>query len=119
MQISLEPFRNPFIQIDVARDAAGKQTGDYPMTNISSTIWNAPMPDPNYDDNQKAREQWFNIIADKNNWKNPIRCWIGIDELEDCNQASIFFTGAPLKVEKISECICLVTSPGYYATIGA
>lgn len=83
------------------------------------TIWNAPMPDPNYDANQAARSAVFAKISPAGNWKNPIDCWIAASELADCEAACVFFTGSKLRVVARKGGRCRVKAAGYYAAVGA
>lgn len=87
------------------------------MTNI----WNAPIPDPNYDANQEARQEWFSMIAPNGNWKDPIDCWISKKDFAECSNACDWFVGGGLTiVDRIYRSTKIrVTAPGYYATIGA
>ena len=84
-------------------------------------IWNAPIPDPNYDANQNARQTVFAKIAPKGNWKDPINVWIDESDFAECEQAAIWFVGGGLAiVDRIADRgMVRVTAPGYYATIGA
>jgi hypothetical protein len=86
------------------------------------SIWKpTTRPAANFDEEQAARSAVFNKIAPKDNWKNPILCWIKEDEFEECNEAAIWFTGAGLTVvyRVVGTNAVRVSAPGYYATIGA
>lgn len=85
------------------------------------SIWTVSTePSPNYEAEQAARSAVFEKIAPKGNWKEPIACWINEAEFAECNEAAIWFTGAPLKViKKKKGGKVYVEAPGYYATIGA
>ena len=70
----------------------------------------------------------FDMIKDPDNWKNPISTWIEERDFNLCNEACIYFTGAPLEITArvvrsagadYSDCEVEVQSPGYYNTIGA
>jgi hypothetical protein len=87
---------------------------------VDKLIWNPPQNDPDYAANQAKRQAWFDKIANKKNWKNPIKAWIDPKDFEDCSQASIFFTGAPLTIIGTNaENKIQVVAPGYYAVIGS
>ena len=87
---------------------------------MTDTLWNFTTgPGVNYADQQAKRAEWFAKIKPAGNWKMPIRTWVWADEFEQCNQAAIWFTGAPLEVEGQRGKAVYVRSPGYYATIGA
>ena len=49
----------------------------------------------------------------------PSRWVVDLDDLEVCNEASIFFTGSVLEVDYIQGTRVGVSAPGYYNTIGA
>ena len=88
---------------------------------MPSPIWNAPIPDANYEANQAARVAFFNMIAPTPNWKAPIAAWVKAADLEDCREAAVFFAGCTLNVVAVrsdgSE--AYVTGAGYYASVGA
>jgi hypothetical protein len=86
---------------------------------VTTNIWNTPTPDPHYEVNQSLRSEWFSVIAPIHNWKDPIDCWIQKNQFNDCNQAAIFFTGAPIEIVERSYNMIRVVGAGYYATIGA
>lgn len=83
------------------------------------SIWYVPNPDPNYDANQAARQAWFAKISPAPSWKMPISCWIEESDFENCSEAAVFFTGAPLTITAKSFGKVKVEAPGYYNTIGA
>ena len=69
-----------------------------------------------------TRKEWddaFKLIADSDNWKMPIKAIVDLDDLEVCNEASIFFTGSVLEVDYNEGTRVGVSAPGYYNTIGA
>lgn len=68
---------------------------------------------------QAARVAVFNRIAPAGNWKRAIDTWIKAEDLNECSEAAVWFTGAPLTVIGTSFGMVHVTAPGYYATIGA
>ncbi len=67
----------------------------------------------------------FDLICDKDNWKNPITCMIPVRCFDDFNDACVFFTGGQLltteDVHDLSEPGKLIQcySDGYYVNIGA
>lgn len=71
------------------------------------------------DADQAARKAVFDKIAPAGNWKLPIDTWIDSADLDECNQAAIWFVGSALTVVQIDSGRVRVTAPGYYATIGA
>ena len=68
---------------------------------------------------RKELDDAFKLIADGDNWKMPIKALVDLDDLEVCNEASIFFTGSVLEVDYIQGTRVGVSAPGYYNTIGA
>lgn len=68
---------------------------------------------------QAERDSWFKKIQPAGNWKLPISARIDPADFEQCSQACIWFTGAPLERHQVSTGQLWVTAPGYYATIGA
>lgn len=84
------------------------------------TIWNAPVPDPNYDRHQAERTAIFNKIAPKDNWKGFIDAWIAVEDFDDCAEAAKFFTGSILvQASGVKDGKVRVTAPGYYEAVGA
>jgi hypothetical protein len=83
------------------------------------SIWSPTAPSPNYEAEQELRSAWFAKIEPAGNWKGPIDCWIEAEDLADCNQAAIWFTGGPLTYVASKGTKVHVAAPGYYATIGA
>ena len=64
----------------------------------------------------------FNMVADKTNWKLPIRARIERADFERCNAAAIFFAGSPLTLVRWvgpNRSMVRVTGSGYYICIGA
>jgi hypothetical protein len=64
----------------------------------------------------------FNMVAPKDNWKNPIDATVLIyDEstLSNLVTAIQFFTGSVATVSKLGSCKYHILAAGYYATIGA
>ena len=73
-----------------------------------------------YDQLQAERQMWFRKIATVGNWKMPIDAVIDAADLEQCSNAAIWFTGAPLVVvAELPLGRVRVQAPGYYETIGA
>lgn len=79
-----------------------------------------------YQYEQTKLKALFDLICDKENWKNPIHCMIPLGSLQSFSEACVHFTGAPLSLiearslknvqpEDYVECEC----PGYYNTVGA
>lgn len=69
---------------------------------------------------EAERQRFFEMIRPAGNWKMPISARIEAEHVDDCNQACIWFTGAPLVVEgTMPDGKLWVQAPGYYATIGA
>jgi hypothetical protein len=66
-------------------------------------------------------QKYFEMVEDKENWKNPIKaCLVAIDEKTRTmiSIAIAFFTGSESKWSNTDN-IWLVTAPGYYLTCGA
>ena len=82
-------------------------------------IWGISGKDENYEVNQAKRAEFFNKIAPRGNWKNPIACWIAEEQFEDCNQAAIWFAGCSLTIKRKQGPMLFVVAPGYYNSIGA
>jgi hypothetical protein len=70
----------------------------------------------------------FNLVADKNNWKNPIDSTVvlGGDLTKALvHEAIVFFTGSVPTFRKISDASAAykswyrVTAPGYYSAVGS
>jgi hypothetical protein len=90
--------------------------------NIYKDLWTPCRSEGDaYDARQARRTEWFDKIAPKANWKNPIDATIARRDFLHCNAACIWFTGAPLTIveEEPWGGPVRVTAPGYYATIGA
>jgi hypothetical protein len=68
---------------------------------------------------QELREA-FELIENKENWKNPISAVIDSMKFYLCDAAAEYFTGAGLKkVFQVSDSRVMISGPGYYLTIGA
>lgn len=69
---------------------------------------------------RKQLEVAFNMIANHENWKNPIDAEIHPDSFDICNEACVFFTGSVLRVVGAAyPDMQHVVADGYYLTIGA
>jgi hypothetical protein len=70
---------------------------------------------------QAELRSMFDLIADPDNWKNPIDAWINPAFLEATNRAAIHFAGSPLTVcgNDPATGRLRVRGVGYYMAIGA
>lgn len=71
---------------------------------------------------QKQLKAYFNAVADKSNWKNPINATVTLKTRRDVTgtvQAVIFFAGCVPSITKIRRGLYRVTAAGYYLSIGA
>ena len=74
---------------------------------------------------QRKYQPLFNLVAPRDNWKNPIRALVTPAELtalgatwNDLGKAVTFFTGSVATIQWKKGKI-FVTAAGYYAAIGA
>jgi len=77
---------------------------------------------PVTDERQAELHEAFNLVADPENWKNPIDAEIDPRQVADVVEAIHFFTGSIAVVEIIQDTTreaVRVTAEGYYLTIGA
>jgi hypothetical protein len=77
-----------------------------------------------YEYEKTKNKALFDLICDKDNWKNPITCLVPARYFDEFNEACIFFTGGNLLTsENVKEgdpgrrVQCY--SDGYYVNIGA
>lgn len=63
----------------------------------------------------------FEKVADKGNWKNPVKAVIATKNAEITEAAIIFFTGSvPVFLpHRKSKTTCIVSAFGYYVAIGS
>lgn len=73
---------------------------------------------PKYD---VEREKAFDMVKDKNNWKNPILAIIKADMRmrEIIKDAIAFYAGSPCLIVENRNGYCMVQAPGYYVCVGA
>lgn len=67
----------------------------------------------------KYRDEIFDKIKPKGNWKNPIACWIDVADFDECNEACIWFTGSMLQIEERRGKKIYVRAIGYYLAVGS
>jgi hypothetical protein len=88
--------------------------------NTMTDLWAVKTETPEqYDVNQAARVAVFDKIKPQGRWKNPIDAWISAEDLDECSEAAVWFTGSDLEVVERKDGKVRVVAPGYYATIGA
>ncbi len=92
------------------------------MAKYDATLWSLTQgKDPDYEAHQAERMKWFAQLQPVGeNWKKPIAANVAAADFESLNAACIWFTGGALDVyEQLGDGRIWVTSPGYYALIGA
>ena len=73
-----------------------------------------------YDEVQPLRVRVFEKIAPEGNWKLPINAVISEDEVDECNEAAVWFAGCGITIaERLADGKVRVTGPGYYHAVGA
>jgi hypothetical protein len=68
-----------------------------------------------YAERQAKRNAIFDKIANREDWKAPIACWIERSEFEECGMACWYFTGTKLRISKRSGSKVFVEAAGYYS----
>ena len=61
----------------------------------------------------------FSLVANKENWKMPIRAMVIKEKAEVVGYAVPWFTGGPATITPTHYGTVLVTAAGYYACVGA
>lgn len=73
-----------------------------------------------YEENQRELNRYFELVQNRENWKNSIDAVISPDiDQKKITEAVIYFTGSVPKFQVLESGNIRVTAAGYYATIGA
>lgn len=89
------------------------------QANLPELVEATPPADPDLDIGIRLRPV-FHAVQNETNWKNPIDAFVSADRLAETVIAIEFFTGGKTTVSYDGGREAFhVTSPGYYAIIGA
>jgi len=73
----------------------------------------------NHDIERAQKKLLFNMICNKENWKNPIECYIPKALYNEFNEAVVYFTAGGLRIVSDDGDYIECQAGGYYVDCGA